>query len=345
MLYLKVPRKDAETTRRKLVAAGIFSGSYEIIREGGFIYLPATEKFGAFEAVSIDAAKRDISPPNLRAEMSKILSESELESFVSSFDMIGDIAVVEIPLPLEPKERQIGDALLRLHKNIRTVLKKLGAMEGEFRVRKFACISGENKTETIYKENGLKMRLDLAKVYFSPRLGTERRRIADSVRDGEKVLVLFAGVGPFALAIAKQKPKTEITALEINPDAVRYMRENIKLNKIKNIAAIEGDAKEIPLPDSGFDRIVMPLPKSAHEFLPVAFRAAKDGAVVHFYAIAGSRDAFNEALALAKPAAEKSGVRLKILSQRIVRPYSPSSVQVVLDIRISKGPKGSLTKG
>jgi tRNA (guanine37-N1)-methyltransferase len=214
------------------------------------------------------------------------------------------------------------------------VLKKLGGMEGEFRVRKFSCIAGEDRTTTEYKENGLKMRLDLAKVYFSPRLATERKRIADLVKDGERVLVLFAGIGPFALVIANNKPKTKIVALELNPNAVKYLKENIALNKLSNIEAIEGDARAFEQKD--FDRVVMPLPKSAHEFLPVAFACLRDGGIVHFYTIVDSKDAFNEAIAKAKEAAEKSKMEIKIISQRIVRPYSPRQVQVVLDLEIKK---------
>jgi tRNA (guanine37-N1)-methyltransferase len=334
MLYLKVPRKDAEKTRQKLLGNGIFSSDYEIFREGDFIYFPVMEKFGDFEIVEMETGKREVSPGKLRDALKTILSESELDSLVGAFDIIGDIAVVEIPDSLQPKEKDIGAALLKVHKNISTVLKKLGAMEGEFRIRKFQCIAGEIKTETIYRENGLKMRLDLARVYFSPRLAMERMRIAGLAEDEEHVLVLFAGIGPFALVIAKQKPKTKITALEINPDAVRYMKENIALNKIKNIEPVEGDARSFD--GKNFDRIVMPLPKSAHEFLPFAFDAAKDGGVIHFYTIVGSKDAFNEAIARAKEAAEKSKVEIKIISQRIVRPYSPKQVQVVLDLKIKK---------
>src|SRR5262249_55187053 len=154
-----------------------------------------------------------------------------------------------------------------VHKNLRTVLKKLGPMEGEYRVRRVKPIAGEERTETIYKENGVLMKLDVSKVYFSVRLSSERKRIAELVMPNERVRVLFAGVGPFALAIAKRRPEAEVVAVEINPEAVRYMRENIALNKIRNMEALESDARSLDLRALGrkFDRVVMPLPKSAHE--------------------------------------------------------------------------------
>jgi tRNA (guanine37-N1)-methyltransferase len=185
------------------------------------------------------------------------------------------------------------------------------------------------------------MKLDVSKVYFSPRLSAERKRIAELVREGERVLVLFAGVGPFALVIAKNKPRTKIVAVEINPDAVRYMRENMDLNKTKNIEAVEGDAKKLKLTDSAFDRVIMPLPKTAHEFLSAAFAAAKDGGIVHFYALADAKAPFDEAMERARDSAKQCGVSVEAESMRIVRPYSPLQVQVVLDLKVSKNSEGT----
>ncbi|MEW6722525.1 MAG: class I SAM-dependent methyltransferase family protein, partial [Candidatus Micrarchaeota archaeon] len=282
--------------------------------------------------------ERESPPKTLRGGLSGLLTEEELQKLTTSFDIVGDIAIVEIPETLEGNEKKIGEALLKVHKNVRTVLKKLGGMEGEYRVRRFACIAGDDRTETVYMESGVKMRLDLAKVYFSPRLAHERGRIAEIVKDGERVLVLFAGVGPFALVIAKQKPKSKVAAVELNPDAVRYMRENIALNKLKNVEALEADAGALDFGAIGgagsFDRVIMPLPKSAHEFLVIAFAALRDGGTVHFYTIVGMGEPFAEALGKAETEAKKCGFSLQVLSQRIVRPYSPSQVQVVLDLRV-----------
>lgn len=334
MLFLKVPRAEAEDTRRRLISEGLLSNEYDVLTEGGFVLFPVAGRFGHFEAVELERKKREPQAKKLRDELSGLLSDDELGSLTTSFDLVGDIAVVEIPEGLEHREKEIGEALLRVHKNVRTVMKKLGPMEGEFRVRRLACIAGEDKTETVYRESGVDMRLDLSKVYFSVRLAHERARIADMVREGEDVLVLFAGVGPFALVIAKKRPGSRITALEINPDAVRYLRENIYLNKMTNIEAVEGDAKTATLPRSAFDRIVMPLPKSAIRFLDVAFASVKDGGTVHLYALSDARDPFTAPLEAAREEAARSGVGIEPLSMRVVRPYSPSQVQVALDLRV-----------
>jgi tRNA (guanine37-N1)-methyltransferase len=156
------------------------------------------------------------------------------------------------------------------------------------------------------------------------------------VKAGERVLVLFAGVGPFALLIAKRRPDAKVVAVELNPDAVRYMKENLALNRVRNVEAIEGDARTVPLHPSSFDRVVMPLPKSAHEFLDVAFASLKDGGTVHFYTIVKADAPFDEAMEKALAAAKEAGVSLSLASSRIVRPYSPGMVQVVLDLIVRK---------
>ncbi len=345
MKFLKVPRKDGEKTRQELLAAGVLDKEYPISSEGDFIYLPLasgaelpSQAVSGFEVVEREAEKREMPPKKLADALSGLLTGAERDALVASFDIIGDVAIVEIPDGLEPKERQIGEALLRVHKNVKTVLKKLGPMEGEFRVRRLGFLAGEDKTETTYRENGVPMRLDVAQVYFSVRLAGERKRIAGLVKRGERVLVLFAGVGPFALAIAKKRPDARVVAVEINPEAVRYMKENIALNKFKNIEPFGGDVRDVvpSLPAGSFDRVVMPLPKSAEDFLGIAFSAVKDGGIVHFYTLADASDPFGEAMEKAELKAEKAGVSVEILSQRIVRPYSPLIVQVVLDLVVRK---------
>jgi tRNA (guanine37-N1)-methyltransferase len=351
MKFLKVPRKLGEKTRKELLAEGALDNEYQIFSEGGFIYLPLasdvklpnkttsrlTSKSALkpeSEIVEREAEKRELPPKKLADALSGLLTDAERASLVASFDIIGDIAIVEIPDALVNKENEIGAALLQVQKNVRTVLKKLGPMEGEFRVRRLKVIAGEDRTETTYREGGVPMKLDVAKVYFSVRLASERKRIAELVRRCERVLVLFAGVGPFAFAIAKKRPDAKITAVEINPEAVRYLKENIGLNKFKNIKPLEGDARAFKY--ENFDRVIMPLPKSAEDFLDVAFAGVKDGGTVHFYTFADANDPFGEALEKAELKAGKSGVSVEISGQRVVRPYSPLIVQVVLDLVVSK---------
>jgi len=338
MLFLKVPRSQGEKVRRELILQGLFVGEYPVLGEGEYILFPVSGPFSSFEIVERDEEKRPMKHESLKEALSGILSEDEMDALIGSFDIVGDIAIIEIPDALESRENEIGNALLSVHKNLKTALRKLSPMEGEFRVRRVKCIAGEGRTTTLYKESGAVMELDVAKVYFSVRLSHERTRIAGLVKPGERILALFAGVGPFPLVIAKTHKDAEIIAIELNPDAVAFMEKNIARNKAKNVRAMLGDAREIVM--SGYrnyaDRIIMPLPHSAHEFLDAAFAGAKDSGTVHFYTFAGLADPFREALEKAESAAKASGVGIEVASQRIVRPYSPQTVQVVLDLVVRK---------
>jgi tRNA (guanine37-N1)-methyltransferase len=344
MLFLKVPRAKGEEVRRDIIQRGLFAKGYPILSEEGFVLFPISryEKGLGFDLVQREAEPRAEDALSLGEALrgGGILSDDELSELTTSFDIIGDIAIIEIPKPLEAKEKEIGQTLLKVQKNIKTVLKKLGPMEGEFRVRKVACIAGEDRTTTIYKESGASMELDVAKVYFSVRLSHERTRIASLVKPKERILALFAGVGPFPLVIAKTHPNDgiEIVAIELNPDAVSFMEKNIRRNRAKNIKAVLGDAREVVFSKykNFADRVLMPLPKGAHDFLDVAFAGVKDGGVVHFYTFADISDPFAQAIGVAEKAAKANGVKIEVANQRIVRPYSPQTVQVVLDLVVRK---------
>ncbi len=274
---------------------------------------------------------------NLRESLRGVLTEKEMQKLVTSFDIIGDIAIIEIPHGLGKKQKIIGEALMKIHKNVKVVAKKMGPMSGEFRVRPVKVIAGEKRTETEYKESNCRMRFDVSEVYFSVRLSHERERIAGLVKDGEKILALFAGVGPFPLVIARKKPNVKIIAIELNPKAVKYLKENIKLNKFENrIEAIGGDVnKVVPKKFKNWaDRVLMPLPKGAENFLVSAIGGVKNGGIIHFYRFVNADRAFEEAEGMVEKAAKKAKVKYKIISRKIIRSYSPKTVQVVLDVKM-----------
>jgi len=339
MVFAKVKKEYGERIRRFLIESGAFANGYRIMNEGEFVFFPILKRVkGDFEIVEQEADPLPKQYSKMEDALSGLLSEKEMGDLVTSFDLIGDIAIIDIPAGLESKEKMIAEAVFSVHKNIKVVAKKMGPMEGEFRVRKLKVIAGEERTKTIYQENGVRMKLDVLKVYFSVRLGTERKRISELVTPGERILALFAGVGPFALVIAKSHPDAEIVAIELNPDAERYMEENIKLNKFKNIKAIQGDAREVVLNSyvGWADRVLMPLPKSADAFLDVAIGGAKDGGIIHFYAFAKEEDPYSEARKKIEEEARKAGASVKFLNEKIVRPYAPRVVQVVVDFRVRK---------
>ncbi len=333
-LFVPVAKKLAQKKLVELKKNGRFDPSYKVFGKDGKVWIPV--KGAVRGAVEIDAEPLHTKPRSMDEALRGVLSPEELPLVVSSFDLIGDIAIVEIPEQLVAKEKLIADAIMKVHQNVRAVAKKEGPMEGEYRVRRLKVIAGEQRTETEYRESGARMLLDVAKVYFSPRLSFERKRIAELAKDGEKVLALFAGVGPFPLVIAKAKKNCEIVAIELNPVAVEYMKKNIALNKARNVKAVCGDVKAIVPRDyaNWADRIAMPLPKDAEFFLEAAYAGAKDGATIHFYTFVDMKDPFAEARR--KIAAHLEAGKYRIINERIVRPFSPSQVQVVVDLKVKK---------
>ncbi len=291
----------------------------------------------------------------LKQILKDIIPEELLSKLKTSYDILGDVAIIEVPEELESYEIQIAKAIVTIHKSINVVAKKTGAVSGDFRIRPLKIIlclrNRQNKecnTETIMKENGIKIKLDPANVFYSIRLGTERNRIAEMVKDGENVLVMFAGVGPFALVIAKQK-KANIVAVEWNPNAIKYMEENIKLNKkLKgNIQPILGDVRKV-IPDkfkNWANRIVMPLPKTADDFLDVAIMASKNNALIHTYTFMDDRTWKNdlhkwlEDKCMKNKLCNKFNVTLNIVSAHVVRPYAPHIVQIGIILKVIKNRK------
>jgi len=213
------------------------------------------------------------------------LTKKEQEVVRRSYDMIGDIAIIEIPRELEKKEKLIAKTLLDAHKQIKVVAKKVGGHKGVFRAQKLKILAGQRRKTTEYKESGLRMRLNVEKCYFSPRLGTERLRIAKQVKPNEVVLVLFSGIAPYPLVIAKQTKAKEVHGVEINPVAHKYAQENVKLNKLgSKIMLVQGDVKLIvPGLTHKYDRILMPAPYIAEQYLDLALSVAGKKSILHFY--------------------------------------------------------------
>lgn len=272
------------------------------------------------------------------------IPEEKLKYVPASFDIVGSrqgaVAIVEIPPELEEYENIIGEAILSLHRNVKAVYKKLSGRKGEFRIRELKLIAGEPLTEVLHKEHGYVLKLDVTKVYFSPREATERQRIASQVKPGEIVMVMFAGVGPYAIAIAKAQPRVEkIIAIEINPVAYKYMVENIRINKLEDkIIPVLGDVRDkVADWKNTCDRVVMPLPKGAHLFLNEAITVLKEkGGIIHFYFWDREEDPFTRAYAIVEKVAKLHGYRARLLSARKVLPYAPRIYKVVVDVELTR---------
>lgn len=210
--------------------------------------------------------------------------EGQAHSVESGIDVIGDIAILRLAGMNESVKREVATALLRNISNVRGVFEQEGGVEGEYRLRKLNHLAGENRLTTTHQENGCVYKVDLAQCYFSPRLSTERLRIAESVAPEEAVLNMFAGVGPFSIPISKKR-KAKVTSCELNKAACRFHEENNRLNKVAGlIRVINANAAELPgILGCKFDRVLMPHPTRSNEFFPAALALSKRGARIHYY--------------------------------------------------------------
>jgi tRNA (guanine37-N1)-methyltransferase len=320
---LRVPRGEAEYVRKKLLADGLLDLSLRIQRDDDHVLLPVLPGAAAdlpFELVEADLAVRELNETDYRALVD--VPEEVRQQLPTSFDVIGDVAIVRLEDDLLPLANEVGKALLKTYPRLRTVTLDRG-VKGELRVRDLEVIAGEDKTETVHTEYGIRLLIDPAKVYFNPRLAGERDRIASLVQNGETVVDMFAGVGPFSIMIAKHARPEAVFAMDLNHDAVEYLKMNVQLNKVSTIVPLEGDARQLIFDVPCADRIIMNLPHSARDFFHDALTRLKVGGTIHFYTIC-EREDIGPILDRLIMEARGMGVRVAVLRQEELKTYSPS---------------------
>jgi tRNA (guanine37-N1)-methyltransferase len=333
---VKASLKEAEKVKQYLLKMDNLSHDYVPLKKEGFLYFAVVSSQKVkkqYTIVDIALQKKKARQTNLRQLVN--LTKEENAFLKTAFDTVGEIAILEIPEELRQKEKEIGQALLSISPSIKTVLRKEGIHSGVFRTQKMKWIAGKRTKEALHKEHGIQLKLDVEKVYFSPRISTERKRIYQLVKKKEKVLVMFSGCGVYPVVISKNTGAEEIVGVEINPEGHAYGLENVRLNKCKNITLFEGDVRTIvPALDEKFDRIIMPLPKLAVEFLDVALSVAKKGCVIHCYGFA-EEGAFDRIKKKVTDACQEVSRKCRIL--RVVKcgQYSPRVFRVCVDIVVS----------
>lgn len=289
MLALKVPLKDAAKTKADLQKRGLLLDGYKLGKADGHLYFPLVERFDTPYSIE----ERDLKPyanqpTTLKDALQGKLPPEVLERLKTAYDQVGDIAILEVDDEFKAYDTIIGETLLATNKLIKTALAKETGHEGTFRTQKMRLLAGEDKRDTHHKENGVRLHIDVEEVYYSARLSTERKRVMQLVKPGERVLVMFSGAGPYTCVLAKNTDAKEVIGVEINPAGHDLAVENIKKNKLQHTTTYCGDVREVVpglTQKTGlFDRILMPLPKSAETFLDVALAAAAPDATIHFYA-------------------------------------------------------------
>ena len=281
----------------------------------------------------------------LRKILDDVLPHEELAHVYNSYEIVGDIAIIRLNENSRKYGKNIAEAIMQVHRNVKTVLGQISPVCGEFRLRKIEHLAGENKTTTIHRESRCLFSVDLEKCYFSPRLFYERLRIAKQVKNGETIVNMFAGVGCFSIIIATHSNAEKIYSIDLNPNAVKYMQENIRLNRVYGkVIPLEGDAKEIIQKKlcRTADRVLMPLPEKALDYLPYALLTLKTGGGwIHYYDFEHAcrgENAVEKAEVKVAENLKGLNVNFEIPFGRVVRTTGPNWFQIVLDILVKHQP-------
>ena len=374
-LCVRVAKRWGERCRRLLLEAGLLEAGLKISGDEAAIYIPlklaAAEVEGKEERSSLEdslsalfsSLDHEIGPPafvfqlcgrecgeaKVRGGKWRTLLEEggrfnkELLGLLPhSFDIIGHILLIKLDEKLLPYKGLIGEALLKSFPAIRTVVleEKVG---GEFRIRNLSLMAGKDDFETEHREHGLRYRLDPGKVYFSPRLATERQRVLQAFltraketgRKKERVLDMFAGVGPFSLLLAKKAESAQVVAVDKNPLAVKYLKENITLNRISGVEPRLGDALDVAGEFAGrgerFHCVIMNFPSHPDPFFPAALGVVERGGIIHFYRIC-EHDEVENVKAFLLDRTEKAQKPVKNITVREIRTYATTASHYAFDV-------------
>lgn len=321
---VRVSREEGEATRRALAERDLVADDYDITGEEGTLYIPITDPEAvpdAYEMVVHDVPVRETQT-----------LPADLLEFDPAYERLGDIAIVDEDDP--DRARALAEALMSSSLPVKTVVNRASPVEGELRIRDWEVLAGDG-TETVHREYGCEYALDIAAVYFSPRLATERHRVTEQIAPDERVFDMFAGVGPFVIPAAKRGATA--VGVDLNRVAVEYLRENARRNGVEErLSAIEGDVREVADDyDDWADRVIMNLPHRAETFLDAAVKVAGDDCILHYYDIQHEDDPFGPGETAIRAAAESS-YDVTLENRREVRSYAPHELNVSLDVRLEK---------
>jgi tRNA (guanine37-N1)-methyltransferase len=348
---LKVPKSFGEKAIAAASKLKLVDKTLAIERDEEYLCIPLVRQpyVGELEDLGKQVAQTQIctysftqkTPPTqtLMQALEDQLPSHLLAALPQALDIIGDIVVIEILVELAPYQKIIGEAILKTHNNICTVLAKASDIQGTFRIRDYTFIAGENKTQTIHREFGCTFHVDIAKAYFSPRLSHEHERVASLVQGGETVVDLFAGIGPFSVLIAKRNPKAKVYAVDLNPDAVELLKVNVRANRVDNrVFPVCADAREIANGNlkGVADRVIMNLPETAIDFADAACQTIKpQGGTIHFYAFIRQPDTIENLQKRFTEKVEAAGRKVEAFTYAHgIRETAPFESQVVLDAKI-----------
>ena len=346
---VKIRFRDAETLRKTLLSHGVINTSLDFMHDKNHLIMPLTlskddarhlllssSTIEGFELNIYSFTQKDIQSKNIYEAASKLIPENLHEFIPKAYDVIGEIAVVDIAEEVIEYKKEIGEALYSLFPSLKTVYRKASAVSGQLRTRGLELIAGEKKCETIHLEHGVNIFVDACKTYFSPRLVHEHKRIADLIKEEEVIIDFFTGVGPFPLHIAQNHNAT-IYAIDINQKAIKCLEKSLLLNKLKGfIKPLHGDCRELVSSLPNADRIIMNLPSYSQEYIDVVCQILKPGGIIHFYQFVAIEDGKDKVVSILKQKLAEFDWEIKeIIDFHKVRESAPREIHACLEVVIT----------
>ncbi|MFC7201087.1 class I SAM-dependent methyltransferase [Halospeciosus flavus] len=332
-LAVVVPKPDAEAAIDALETEGVYDASRKVVEhDADTVALPVSSRP---ETVDVRDTIHQTDPETRAPSLDDFLrergwSDDEVERAPSSWAVVGDVLLVD---PGDaPRPEEVGEALLDLHGEADTVLERHG-IAGEHREPDVRVLAGTGDTETVHVEHGTSYALDLSRVMFSPGNKAERARMGEVVDAGEAVLDMFAGIGYFALPMARGGAR--VTAVEKNPTSVGYLRENARLNDVADrLDARLGDCREVA-PTVDVDRVMMGYYDATERaYLDAALAAVRSGGVLHVHTACPETLLWDRPESRLADAADAAEREIEVQARRVVKSHSEGVQHVVLDVRV-----------
>ncbi len=266
--------------------------------------------------------------------------DADLSKLPKGFQRIGDIIILNLDKEFDNCKKEIGEAVLSLFK-VKSVCNKFGEITGTFREPQIEVLAGSEDTVVTHVEHGIKYRFDIRKVMFAKGNLSERVRYPPLIEDGEVIVDMFAGLGYFSLAMGKLANPEKIYSIELNPVSFGFLEENVKINHINCIEAINGDNREIidSLVKKGVkaDRVLMGYLPPPKEFLPWALKIVKSGGVVHYEDILNVNNVEEESekvVEMINEVAKDFGKKVELVHLQDVKSYGPMTHHYVFDLKV-----------
>lgn len=347
---LKIPKRLGQKAIQIATGLTLIEKTLKIRDVGDVLIIPLARAPSKDEGTKLKEALYDYEvvtssfPPKVRPVKSlnealeQDLPPDLLPFLPRSMDIVGTVAILELSPHLDAWKHLVGQAVLRVNRNVKTVLAKAGMVEGEHRLRRLDVIAGTGRTAVVHREHGCKYYVDPRVVYFSPRLSEERQRIARQVQAGETIVDMFAGVGPFAIQIGTRHDDVTVYALDSNAKAYPFLTRNVKANGVQTVVLpLLGDVRVLAERLDGVaDRVIMDLPAKAVEFVDVACRVLKHGGgMLHYYCFEAEPAVREKAVdSLRRRVLESQRVLYDVVDTRLVRQIGPRRWHVVVDADI-----------